>query len=120
MTENFYETFLADNLKGEIANKTTGRVTFVEIHEVIHANGRVVMFEIPASPKGVPVAFDGHFYGRDGESLGPLNLEEIERIRAQVTYEDWSVALVPEATIDDLDEQALSVARTNFKSKFPD
>lgn len=109
-----------DNLKGEIANKTTGRVTFVEIHEVIHANGRVVMFEIPASPKGVPVAFDGHFYGRDGESLGPLNLEEIERIRAQVTYEDWSVALVPEATIDDLDEQALSVARTNFKSKFPD
>lgn len=109
-----------DSLKEEVANKTTNRITFIEIHEVNHLNGRVVMFEIPASPKGLPVAFDGHFYGRDGESLGPLNLEEIERIRAQVTYEDWSIALVPEAAMDDLDEQAISVARINFKSKFSD
>lgn len=109
-----------DGLKVEVANKTTNRITFIDIHEVSHPNGRVVMFEIPASPKGLPVAFDGHFYGRDGESLGPLNLEEIERIRAQVTHEDWSMVLVPEATIDDLDEQAIAVARVNFKSKFQD
>lgn len=109
-----------DSLKVEVANKTTNRITFIEIHEVSHPNGRVVLFEIPASPKGLPVAFDGHFYGRDGESLGPLNLEEIERIRAQVTHEDWSMVLVPEATIDDLDEQAIAVARVNFKSKFQD
>lgn len=109
-----------DSLKLEVANKITNRITFMEIHEVPHPNGRVIMFEIPASPKGLPVAFDGHFYGRDGESLGPLNLEEIERIRAQATSEDWSVVIVPEATIDDLDDQAIAVARVNFKSKFPD
>lgn len=109
-----------DSLKLEVANKITNRITFIEIHEVPHPNGRVIMFEIPASPKGLPVAFDGHFYGRDGESLGPLNLEEIERIRAQATSEDWSVVIVPEATIDDLDDQAIAVARVNFKSKFPD
>jgi ATP-dependent DNA helicase RecG len=109
-----------DNLKEEIANKTTNRITFVEIHEVQHGQGRVVMFEIPAAPKGLPIAFDGHYYGRDGEALSPLNLEEIERIRAQATAVDWSAALVPDAGLDDLDAEALLVARKNFKNKFPD
>ncbi len=109
-----------DSLKEEIANKTTNRITFVEIHEVQHRQGRVVMFEIPAAPKGLPIAFDGHYYGRDGEALSPLNLEEIERIRAQATAVDWSAALVPDAGLDDLDAEALQVARKNFKNKFPD
>lgn len=109
-----------DSLKEEVANKTTNRITFIEIHEVQHADGRVVLFEIPAAPKGLPIAFDGHYYGRDGEALSPLNLEEIERIRAQVGTEDWSAVVVPEAALDDLDEDALAVARRNFKSKFPD
>jgi ATP-dependent DNA helicase RecG len=108
-----------DHLKEEIADKTTNRITFVEIHEVQHADGRVVLFEIPAAPKGLPIAFDGHYYGRDGEALSPLNLEEIERIRAQVGTEDWSAVVVLEAALDDLDEEALAVARRNFKSKFP-
>ncbi|MFN8864984.1 MAG: ATP-binding protein [Flavobacteriales bacterium] len=109
-----------DNLKSEIANKTTNRITFIEIYELVEPEGRVVMFQIPAAPKGFPVAFDGHYYGRDHEELSPLNLEEIERIRAQSTSEDWSAVIVPDATIDDLDEEAIAVARRNYKSKFPE
>ncbi|MDP2882827.1 MAG: putative DNA binding domain-containing protein [Azonexus sp.] len=109
-----------DSLKEEIANRTTNRITFVDIHEVAHPQGRVLLFEIPAAPKGLPVAFDGHYYGRDGEALSPLNLEEIERIRAQSTVEDWSAVIVPAAELSDLDGEALAVARRNFKSKFPD
>jgi len=78
-----------DSLKGEIANKTTNRITFIEIYELHLPEGRVVMFQIPAAPKGIPIAFDGHYYGRDGEELSPLNLEELERIRAQAVSEDW-------------------------------
>lgn len=109
-----------DSLKEEIANKISHRITFVEIHEVAHQNGRVILFQIPAAPKGLPVAFEGHYYGRDGEALSPLNLEEIERIRAQATQEDWSAAVVPGAGLDDLDAEALVVARKNFRNKFPD
>ena len=109
-----------DHLKEEVANKITNRITFIEIHEVQHANRRVILFEIPAAPKGLPIAFDGHYYGRDGESLVPLNLEELERIRGQVTREDWSATVVLGAGLDDLDEEALRVARANFKNKFPD
>jgi len=109
-----------DSLKSGIANKTTNRITFIEIHELQFPEGRVVMFQIPAAPKGFPIAFDGHYYGRDNEELVPLNLEEIERIRAQATTEDWSAAIIPDATIDDLDEDAIDLARKNFKNKFPE
>lgn len=109
-----------DSLKSEIANKTTNRITFIEIYDLNEPEGRVVMFQIPAAPKGFPIAFDGHYYGRDGEELSPLNLEEIERIRAQVTTEDWSAAIVSGAGIEDLDEEAIALARKNFKNKFPE
>jgi ATP-dependent DNA helicase RecG len=109
-----------DSLKREIAEKTTNRITFIEIHEVQHEKGRVILFEIPAAPKGLPITFEGHYYGREGESLSALNLEEIERIRTQVTLADWSAGIVPDANLDDLDEQALHIARENFKSKFPE
>ena len=107
-----------DSLKSELANKTTNRITFIEIYELDEPEGRVVMFQIPAATKGFPIAFDGHYYGRDDEELSPLNLEEIERIRAQATTEDWSAAIVPDATIEDLDEEAIALARKNFKNKF--
>ena len=109
-----------DSLKGEIANKTTNRISFIDIHEVNLPEGRVVMFQIPSAPKGIPIAFDGHYYARDGEELVPLNIEKIERIRAQATKEDWSAAIVPAATLEDLDEDAIALARKNFKNKFPD
>ena len=109
-----------DSLKEEIANKTTNRITFVDIHEVTKPEGRVVLMEIPPAPRGLPVAFDGHYHGRDGSALGALNLEEIERIRAQSTLEDWSAVVVPEASFADLDEQALAVARNNYRAKFPE
>ncbi len=109
-----------DSLKGEIANKTTNRITFIEIHELLLSEGRVIMFQVPAAPKGFPIAFEGHYYGRDGEELAPLNLEEIERIRAQATTEDWSAAIVPDASVGDLDEEAILLARKNYKNKFPE
>lgn len=77
------------------------------------------MFQIPATPKGFPIAFDGHYYGRDGEELSPLNLEEIERIRQQVVSQDWSAGLVPDATLSDLDESAIALARANYLIKHP-
>lgn len=97
-----------DSLKGEIANKTTNRISFIDIHELKLPEGRVLMFQIPAAPKGNPIAFDGHYYARDGEELAPLNLEKIERIRSQAYTEDWSAGIISEATIEDLDEEAIA------------
>lgn len=109
-----------DNLKKELADKTSNRITFLEIYELHLNEGRVILFQIPPAPKGLPVSFEGHFYGRDGESLVPLNLEEIERIRIQSNKADWSAAIIPDATIDDLDQHAVAYAREKFLVKFPE
>ena len=108
-----------DSLKAEIAHKTTNRITFNEIYELHLTQGRVVLFDIPAAPKGFPIAWEGHYYGRDGEDISPLNLVEIEQIRNQATRFDWSAQIIPEASIDDLDEKAIAVAKENYKTKFP-
>ncbi len=109
-----------DSLKGEIAKKTTNNISFIEIHEITKPEGRVIMFQIPAAPKGIPLAFDGHYYARDGEELTSLNIEKIERIRNQVSKEDWSAAIVGDASLEDLDEDAVALARKNYKNKFPE
>ena len=106
-----------DSLKQEIATHTTGRITFKEIHEFLLPEGRAVMFEIPPAPQGIPVAWKGHFYGRDGHALGALNLQEIEQIRAQAGHQDWSAQVCPAATITDLDPAALALAREKFRQK---
>ncbi len=105
------------SLKAEIANHTTNRITFIEIHEIIDSGKRVIVFEIPATPQGIPIAWKGHYYGRDGESLQPLNLEEIERIRAQANQTDWSAQIIEAATLKDLSIEAIKKARQLYKIK---
>ena len=109
-----------DAMKKIIADQTTGRITFEEIYAFEYEDRRVVMFQIPAAPQGIPVAYQGHYYGRDGESLVALNIQEIETIRNQGRKHDWSREIVVNATIDDLDPEAIRKAREKYVEKHPD
>lgn len=101
-----------DAIKKKIADQTTGRHTFVEIYELLYRNGkRVVMFQIPPAPQGIPIAFQDHYYRRDGESLQGLAIEKIERIRYQVKLRDWSAGIIENASLEDLDPAAIAKAR---------
>lgn len=82
---------LLDELKKKLADQTTNRITFEEIYTIERNGKRVVLFQIPSAPQGVPIAFQGHYYGRDGESLVALNLYELETIRNQRIEDDWSI-----------------------------
>ena len=108
-----------DSLKAEIANKTTNRITFTDIYEVDYPEGRVIAFQIPPAPRGIPIAWEGHYYGRDGEEIGALNLVELETIRNQNNKVDWSAQIIPNATLDDLDSNAITKAREEYKEKNP-
>ncbi|MCP4266833.1 MAG: transcriptional regulator [Candidatus Brocadiaceae bacterium] len=113
------DTTKLQSLKAEIANKTTHRITFKEIYEVATQQGRVILFQIPPAPKGIPVAWAGHYYGRDGDQLNALNLEELERIREQSRNDDWSIGICEQATISDLSEEAILKARKLYAGKNP-
>jgi len=107
-----------DALKHGVAQHVSNGPTFTEIIEINHPSGsRVLLFEIPAAPTGIPISWKGHFYGRDGESLVALNIEKIERIRNQTVDEDWSIEPCVGATVNDLDPGALNYAREQFARK---
>jgi ATP-dependent DNA helicase RecG len=103
--------------KMQIASDTEPSITFRNIHELNAPSGRVVLFEIPAAPRGMPIAWKGHYYARAGESLVALGLDKQDDIRQQTLASDWSAQLVPNATINDLDEAAVKKARETFARK---
>lgn len=113
-----------NSLKEEIAVQTSEHLTFVEIHKCTRKDDagddkRILLFQIPAAPKGIPIAFKRMYYGRDGEALVGLGIEEIERIRAQSKKNDWSSQIIKDATINDLDSNAIAFARQVFVQKNP-
>lgn len=112
------------SLKHEIAQKTTAAITLTNIFELKVTEEaqekRVILFQIPPAPQGLPVAFDGHYYGRDGESLVALNIQEFMEIKNQMVSSDWSEQIIPQATIADLDDEAIHKARFEFKKENPD
>ena len=105
------------NLKADIANHTTNRITFKEIYETFLDGLRVILFQIPAAPQGVPIAWQGHYYGRDASELQALNIEEFERIRSQNKSFDWSIQICENATIEDLSKEAITRARELYMMK---
>ena len=104
-------------LKFQITQRTDPGVCFNAVHVLDLPEGRVALFEIPAAPQGVPIAWNGHYYARSGESLVALGLDKLEAIRRQGLESDWSAVVVEEATLDDLDVQALAEARRGFITK---
>ena len=105
-------------LKQQVAQNTEPSVTFRDIHVLQRVDGRVLLFEIPAAPRGIPIAWKGHYHARAGESLCSLGLDKQDEIRQQTLAQDWSAQLVPAASLSDLDEAALSRAREAFARKY--
>ncbi len=104
-----------NNLKHDFAQHTTDGQTFREIVPIEVDGKRILMFKIPASPRNIVMKWKGIAFGRDGESLKPLNQSKMDEIRHQTLEPDWSAELVSNATIDDLDEVAIAKARKMFK-----
>jgi len=105
------------SLKQQIAENTTPRITFRDIHELLHAAGRVLLFEVPAAPRGMPISWKGHYHARASESLAPLGLDKQDEIRGQTLAQDWTAQVVPAAALADLDDAAVHRARQSFAQK---
>ena len=104
-----------NKLKQDMSQHTTDNLIFREIVPVEIEDKRVLLFKVPASPRNIVMCWKGIAYGRDGESLKPLNQAKRDAIRQQPPMPDWTAQLVPNATIDDLDELAIATARVMFK-----
>lgn len=119
VNSNYLDTAESQNrLKLYISEQTTNRLSYREIHTRVVDNNRILLFEIPPSRFGVPTAFKGIAYERQGDGTIPLTDEKRMRIMFE-GMPDWSGKPVQEATIDDLDPDAISLARDLFARNRP-
>ncbi|MFH0727062.1 MAG: RNA-binding domain-containing protein [Pseudomonadota bacterium] len=85
-------------------------------HEVAHPNGRVVMLEIHP-PRTAPFAFKGVRYIRIDSHKTRLSEHPDRELRLWELLgglEDWTGAIIAEATQNDLDPHAIEFARAKF------
>ena len=106
-----------NGLKQQIFDDCSPNFSLRTIRVVNHPSGRVVMFEIPPAPQGMPISWKGVHWSRAGESLVPMSTEKLDAIRSQESMIDWTAQPIKDADLSDLSEEALSRAREAFKQK---
>ena len=107
------------NLKKEIINGTNERLTFMEIYTLNLERCRVIAFQIPPAIRGIPTTWQGAAYAREHESISPLPMNKVDLIRSQIGM-DWSKEIVENATLEDLDKEAVKKARELFSKRQSD
>ena len=89
-----------------------------EVWPFVYRGLRVVLFEVhPAYDR--PVQFYGTAYVRDGTSKTELSRYPEKERAIWHRRLDWSAQICEQATLDDLDPDAITKARREFATKFP-
>lgn len=74
-----------DTIKARIREKLRIRV---DVTELAHPDGRILVFDIPSRPIGQPLELDGAYLMRSGESLVAMTPDHLKRIFAE-GEPDW-------------------------------
>src|SRR6185369_3153114 len=82
----------------------------VNIEEISHTDGRIVVVHIPGRPTGLPLHNDGRYLMRAGESLVPMSPDQIKTIFDE-SQADFSADFAPGATVSDLSPEAIERLR---------
>ena len=117
-TTHLIEVQQRQALKHHIHQSIDQGLTVREVYEAMHSGKRVVLLEVPAAPRGIPISWKGDYRARAGESLVPLSLDKLDEIRRQTISADWSAVVVPEATLAHLDPAAITRARQGFTERY--
>lgn len=104
---------LLQGLKKEMRPRTNQGLLFREIYELKVDGKRIILFQIPAAIPGIPTTWDDMAYSRAHESVCPLPMNKLDIIRQQIGF-DWSKVIVKEASMADLDPEAIRRARELF------
>lgn len=81
-----------------------------------HPKGRVVVFEVPGRPLGVPIEVGGTYWMRSGEQVIGMTPDRLRDIFDEATP-DFSAVICPKATAADLDPRAIDAFRKAWAKK---
>lgn len=88
----------------------------VELEELAHANGRVLVFTVPPHFPGLPVHHKGRYRMRNDEELVDLQPDQLKRILDENVL-DFSAEHCEAARLSDLDDAALVRLRELWQQK---
>ena len=78
----------------------------VDAEEISHPDGRVLVFNVPCRPIGIPVHYKGAYLMRSGEELVPMTPDQLKSILDEAEP-DYSASLCPDASLADLDPASI-------------
>lgn len=85
----------------------------IEIDELFYNDMRILVFNVPSRPLGVPVCYDKVYWMRRGEELVPMTNDMLHRIFNE-GVPDYSAVLCSDAVIEDLSEDAIEEFRKRW------
>jgi ATP-dependent DNA helicase RecG len=88
----------------------------IDMDEVAHPDGRILVFHVPSQPLGMAIQVNGAYWMRRGADLVPMLPDMLKRIFAETGF-DFSNEICEKATIDDLDPLAIEEFRQRWVKK---
>jgi len=118
-----FANFTKENIKKTFLDSCTNLNTVgMEIEEFASddTNKTIWIISIPKHLNRLPVYAHKKAWQRLGDSLIEMRKERKDAIVSEpLLTDDWSAGIIPDATIKDLDEQAIAKARIEFKKRNP-
>lgn len=115
--------YTIENIRFRInGNITNLNIDKFSVKEYITSDSRKVIwvFDIPKHQFRLPVYAHKKTWQRIDDNLVEMTKARLDAILTQVKVnEDWSKVIIHEATIEDLDEEAIQKARIEFKKRNP-
>lgn len=119
-----FHDYTPDNIRFRILGKCTNLDSEgLQIESLTSSDsGKTVwIIHVPRHKPRLPVYAHDKAWQRIDDNLVPLRSERLEAILAEtITAVDWSALIVPDATLNDIDPDALAMARLKFKEKSRD
>jgi ATP-dependent DNA helicase RecG len=88
---------------GEIQNRIINKLHFrVEIEELNHPNGRVLIFHVPSRPVGTAYQLEGMYLMRSGEETIPMTEDQLRKIFIEGKFNWMEQIARQDVTADDV------------------
>ena len=88
----------------------------IDLEEIHHPDGRVLVVHVPSRPIGRSVEYRGAYWMRSDDALVPMTPEKLQQIFAEAEP-DFSAQSCKKATLGDLDLQAVEGFRKRWHRK---
>ncbi|HEX8283254.1 MAG TPA: RNA-binding domain-containing protein [Pyrinomonadaceae bacterium] len=88
----------------------------IDVDEINHPDGRVLIFTVPSRPYGVAVQYKASYWMRSDEDVIPMTWDVLSKIRDEIRL-DFSSDVQPLATIGDIDPLAITELRVRWHRK---